>query len=213
MKYSSSKNSIPTSTKAEYVKGIFMRHMLHAPVPAFLDVLCEFNETYIMLGFENHATIQGRLHYRAEKYVCSVEDFRVRESLRTQGIGKRLLQGLVIVAKDEGAEELWSDSVSNMALGVRLKLLGEDSLRFYDSDSPKPDFLPITINQATARNVYIDQHNENNPNSPLPHTGVWVDLSSLNTSDWNVTVAKEYDEGAMNSIAPATDLSSAVPIS
>jgi GNAT superfamily N-acetyltransferase len=137
----------------------------------------------LSLGCNNY--IAGDITELEGKTVALIHQIYVSRLLREKGIGERLLKTFVSEAKVHGAEELWSDNVSNMALSLRARTFGIAALQFYDSDNPELGFLPMTYDQARSVNDLILSTLNSDDGEPVcGDIGVYVNLRDVDTSQW-----------------------------
>lgn len=117
--------------------------------------------------------------------IALIHQIYVSRLLRGRGVGKKLFKGFVAEAKHQGAEELWSDNISNMALGLRKRVFGSAALQFYDSDNPTLGFLPMTYEQAISTNNRVLSTIDPTDGEPIcGDIGAYVNLRQVDTSEW-----------------------------
>lgn len=139
--------------------------------------------------FVGQSYIKGRLAYKGRPHIVSADQFFVPNDLRGTKIGKHLLRAFIIEAKTAGATTFLGEEVSNDALWVLRKVLGDAAIQFYDSEEEQLGILPFRVEQAMQSNARIDSVNEQLPDyDELPHLGVIVDLRSVDTTPWNIPI-------------------------
>jgi len=102
-----------------------------------------------------------------------------------RGTGSKLMKALVVELKARKVTDLWSDSLSEDALAMRLKVFGEELLHFYDPDHLEDGFLPMNIQQARSSRHRLDAYTYDNPDSLILGPGVYVDLSKVDSAEWH----------------------------
>jgi hypothetical protein len=100
-----------------------------------------------------------------------------------QGTGTRLMKALVAELKTRSINQLWSGYVSSEAIGLRLKLFGENILQFYDGFAEDPTFLPMTTDQYLATLKRLEEYEDRDDEMFSPPS-VYADLSQVDTTDW-----------------------------
>ncbi len=177
---------IPVSAKSSYRHEIVAKWLLRAPIVGALDTIEMFDEKFLALGLGTSSQINGRLYSMSERTVSSIDFFDVSRRLQRQGLGERLLKAYCVEARANGARDLWSDSVSSQALGLRAKVFGLENLHFYDNEYPQYGFLPLSLDQAFATNTRINQLDTIDPDrrAPQSHIGVYVNLEQIDMHDW-----------------------------
>ena len=181
--------AIPVSHNPNYATQLVGQWLAtKAPVIGVLDILPPElgDEKYLVFGVGSKSQINGRLFDFGDSTAASIECFNVFHKLQGHGIGERLFKGYLAACRDNDATGLWSDSVSNMAIGLRAKILGAEALHFYDNEYPDRGFLPYTIDQARATNSRIDELDRVDSERPAPqgHIGIYVDLTILDMAGW-----------------------------
>lgn len=177
---------IPNSTIADYRANLAAKILLERPIIGGLDTIPGLDSRPLALAVSSENSICGFLYDNVDKTAAVITHFRVVINMRNKGIGQRLFRAFVAEAKSLGSQELWSDAVSIMALRLRAKVLGESSLKFFDSSNADKGFLPINLDQAIAINERIDRLDITDPDrrKPQDHIGVYVDLTTIDTTDW-----------------------------
>lgn len=177
--------NIPQVRGLEARSALTAKKLLREPLYGAIGSSPNIGESYLDLaiGVENY--ICGDLKEQHDKKIVTINQLYVSRLLRGKGIGERLMRCFVAEAKHQGAQELWSDNVSNMALGLRARIFGADAMTFYDSDHPEFGFLPISLEQAMDTNDrMIDAWNSDEDEIPPGDIGAYVNLDLIDTSDW-----------------------------
>ena len=111
-------------------------------------------------------------------------ELKVPEALRNQGIGKRLVSGLIVLAQKYDAQEFQADVTSEHSLNAIRGLTGDNILRFSDPELGQfPREVPITAEQAvqSLKRASIFE-------SDLDHRDisfvVKLDMADVNISGW-----------------------------
>jgi predicted GNAT family acetyltransferase len=159
---------------------------MQQPVLCLTGEIYGQNERYLDMYLGENSYIVGDLKELGGQQVAIINHFKVSRLLRGNGIGEKLFKSFVAEAVARGATSLWSESVSNMALGVRAKVLGATAMTFYDSSAPEQGFLPITYAQARATNERVLEawlNGTENDDKP-DNLGVYVDLTQIDVHDW-----------------------------
>lgn len=180
------RDAIPKSDKWPNTYGIVADALLRGPMFGAIDSDEVYDEKLLAFSLGSCSNINGRIYPQDGRTIASVDCFYVSKRLCRHGLGERLLKAFIVASIKNGAEELWSDAVSNQALGLRAKVFGEQALQFYDGETLEDGMLPITLEQARLTNARIDQLDDQNPDRsyPQPHIGVYVDLRSIDTTGW-----------------------------
>lgn len=182
----------------EFRGSLTAKKLLSEPMQGSTGVFAGTHERYFDMSLGESSYVVGNLRKMGGKQIVSIDHLYVARMLRGKGLGERLLKNFIAEAKTYGAQELWSDSVSNMALGLRAKVLGETAMTFYDSESPELGFLPITFDQARATNdrTYDAWLRSGKSKEELPsNLGVYVNLNNIDTTGWERPgVADEAEE-------------------
>ncbi len=164
--------------------GVAANMLRKMPVTGTLDVM-QGDSTrymYLCLGSSNH--INGTVHH-GEDVVASVGSFDVSRMYRSRGIGAKLLMSFVAQLKDMEVTDLYSDSVSSLAIATRMRVFGKDCLQFYDTDYPDYTELPLDCEQAIATNERLrEARSTDTCLSGGGNLGVYVDLRNVDTSNW-----------------------------
>jgi GNAT superfamily N-acetyltransferase len=178
--------TIPNPYNRASTTKIVADALLRAPLIGALDNDPVHHDTILAFYLGSNSNINGRIYLQDDRTVASIDYFCVSKQLCRRGLGERLLKAFIATSKEIGATELWSESVSNPALGLRARVLGSRVLQFYDGTSLDEGMLPMTLDQARLSNDRIDYLNTLNPDRsyPIPHVGVYVDLQAINTSNW-----------------------------
>lgn len=182
------KPRIPQLGSEEMRSVLTAKKLMELPLEAALGDVPDTNRhcLYLYIGAENF--IYGEIGDNNGVMSASVSHLYVSRQLRGQGLGARLMKSFVAEAKSFGAIGLWSDNVSNMALGLRAKIFGEAALEFYDEDDEDRMFLPMTLEQAVATNNRINTiwqyRDAQNDEEWIGDIGVFIDLQAVDTSTW-----------------------------
>lgn len=180
-------NSCPKSTRASYIHKLVASRLLKAPITGALDAIpVDPNTKFLTLVLGSANSIAGRVQTTDGRHRAYIDDFRVANGLQRYGIGTRLFKAFVAECKDIGVKELYSYEVSDKALGLRTRLFGEQTLRFYDDDYSEEVILPMTLEQALATNRRIAELDAIRPDreNPSGNIGVFMDLTTIDISGW-----------------------------
>lgn len=127
--------------------------------------------------------------------IAEVEDFKVDDGYRNQGIGSMILRSALAHLKCQQYEELFSDEVGPAALYVRRSVLGEN-MQFYEE---RDDLgrMPIdkTFDEA-LRHAYAAER-DRKVYTPLPEVrkayGTILDIQSVDTNGWTLPLPYYHD--------------------
>ena len=172
----------------EHRAKLVAQELKRAPLVGHLYSYGELSDDRdLILAIGNAAEIEGTIARRSEKLVAHIDRFNVASGLQRQGIGERLLRAFTAEAKQLGVVQLWSDSITPMALRLRAKVFGEANLHFYDGDHIEKGFFPITVEQAIqCDDRLLEAEATRGEESQLGYIGVFVDLDVIDTSTWEL---------------------------
>lgn len=150
-------------------------------------------------GIRGALAIEGPLRGQVE--IQRVEVFSPDN--RGKGLGRRLLQTFTAEAKQAGATTLVGDIISAEEIHNRVNTFGDENVTFFEK-LPAADGhnggeieLPLTRQQAIeslqrAEQAYNDRHaGEEDPEEPEPTIGARTDLTTVDTSAWELPLIKE----------------------
>ncbi len=189
------KSQIPKSERT-HRDAIVARKLMASPILG--DTYCIRSEPgagnqriiSLCIGYPEQNYLEGGMYEHSGLLSAAyITRFAISSNLRGIGLGRRMLKAFVAEVKSLGAEELWSDEVSNDALRLRARIFGASALTFYDSDFPDSEAkLPLTFEQALACNDRVEETWKNlTPNKdPQSHLGVYVDLRPVDTTGWEM---------------------------
>lgn len=153
-----------------------------AESPVQANITNEGQEQVVDLSLPFGCGVEGRLVEDAEgRKKMHVSSFlRVPAELRGHAIGERLMRGLTVVAKEEGADILASNIGSPYALAIRRRIFGDEALDFVDTSGNVYD---VTAEEAmeVLQEIYDDEPDAENPAEGID---VEVDLSRVNIDEW-----------------------------
>jgi GNAT superfamily N-acetyltransferase len=178
-------NRIPVSEIQKTRGSLTARKLMEYPITGTIDTSVALKSHFIDLGLGSDNYISGDITQLHGATVALIHQMYVSRLLRGKGLGERLLRTFVAEAKDRGAEELWSDNISNMALRLRARIFGTAALHFYDSDNTERGFLPMTYQQAVETNDRVLSTMDPDNGEPIcGDIGAYVDLRNVDTSRW-----------------------------
>ncbi len=172
--------------KAQEIRGsLTARKLTEQPMSGAIGVSITMKSKNLDLALGRSNYIAGDITELHGTTIAFIHQIYVSRLLRGKGVGERLLKGFVAEAKQQGAEELWSDNISNAALHLRKRVFGSAALQFYDSDMPEHGFLPMTYEQALDTNIRILSTIDPQDGEPsCGDIGAYVDLREVDTSEW-----------------------------
>lgn len=191
--------TIPNSCNRASTTSIVADALLRAPLIGTLKNDLFSYDKILTFCLGTNSQIKGRVYRQDDQTLASIDNFFVSKQLCRHGLGERLLKAFITTSMEIGVTELWSKSVSNPALGLRARVLGEQVLQFYDGETLEDGMLPMTLAQAKLTNHRIDQLNEQDLDGayPQPHMGVYVNLRSIDTSDWEEPDVVQVGDNAL----------------